>query len=140
MNLTGNTSLVSLPASDVWIDGALVAGTPLVDHELRPGKHHLRFVNAQVGLDVKRTVSLATGEQAKLRFEFTKIPVVLSAYPFAHVLIDGNDVGTSPPQRTVSLLEGDHKVLLQCGKHSRTQTLTLPLKKAGVVALQCDKK
>jgi len=59
--------IASVPPSQVFIDGRRLGNTPLVvNRPLPPGKHLLRFVNRELGIDQKQIVQV-TRDQTQLR-------------------------------------------------------------------------
>jgi len=59
--------IASQPPSMVFLDGRRLGKTPvIVNQPLRPGKHLLRFVNPELGIDRRRYVQV-TGKQNQLK-------------------------------------------------------------------------
>ncbi|MGZ3426371.1 MAG: hypothetical protein ACXVCV_06965, partial [Polyangia bacterium] len=59
-------------AADAYIDGQFIRATPIVDHELPPGKHTIHLESAAPGLRLiprDRTVELTPGELKEIRME-----------------------------------------------------------------------
>ena len=65
-------TLTSDVQADVYIDGAYIRATPIVDHELPPGRHTIHLESAAPGLRLiprDRTVDLKPGELKEVRME-----------------------------------------------------------------------
>lgn len=52
---------------EVWIDGKKIDTTPL-KHSLSPGKHTVKVVNSDAGLEETRTVTIQSGKTQRLTF------------------------------------------------------------------------
>lgn len=63
---------ISLAASNRWanvyVDGKKVGTTPLFNHTLPVGKHTIRVVNEDIGLDKSNTVTVTADEVARVAF------------------------------------------------------------------------
>jgi hypothetical protein len=62
----GFLTLKTTPWAKISIAGAPYGSTPVFKLRLSPGRHVLHLVNEEAGVDVKRTVTIKSGETAKL--------------------------------------------------------------------------
>ena len=67
----GFLSVNSEPWSNVYIDGVLIQGTPLVRHKLSAGRHRLRLLNPQRQLSEKRVVLIKPGREHRVIVELS---------------------------------------------------------------------
>jgi hypothetical protein len=63
---TGTLSVTATPWAVVYIDGKKVGNTPLIKHKLSPGKHKVKPVNEDLGVEKTWTVKILKGEETKL--------------------------------------------------------------------------
>lgn len=93
---------------------------------LAAGRHTVRLVNASLGYDERRAVSVAAGKIARITIDAPKTTIDINARPWADISIDGVDVGQTPLAHVpVSL--GNHVVQFrhpQLGEQRRTITVT----------------
>jgi hypothetical protein len=59
---TGTLQLNSRPWSQIYVDGALVGHTPQMALQLRAGRHAIKLVNPDMGLEKKLSVSIRAGK------------------------------------------------------------------------------
>jgi serine/threonine-protein kinase len=62
----GFFSLNTKPWSKVVIDGAPHGSTPLFKVTLPPGRHEVRMINEEAGIDASRTIEIVAGETQKM--------------------------------------------------------------------------
>lgn len=92
---------------------------------LAAGRHTVRLVNASLGYDEQRAVSVATGKIARITIVAPKATLDINARPWADVSIDGVAVGETPLAH-VPVTIGSHLVVFshpQLGEQRRTITV-----------------
>jgi hypothetical protein len=63
----GRLSIQSRPVAKVYIDGEDIGQrTPVINHEVSPGKHQIQLVNEEFGLNRTMYVDVAPGESKKV--------------------------------------------------------------------------
>lgn len=88
---------VKLPFALEIYEGGRMLGTTEADRVmLAAGSHELEFVNAPLGLRMKRTVNITAGRVNTIPLELPNGSVNLNAAPWAEVFIDGQRVGETP--------------------------------------------
>lgn len=137
---TGTLSVTAHPWAKVFVGGVALGNTPIVKHELEPGKHKVKLVNDKLGITKTFTVKITKGEDTKLVKNLTekgdKGPtgtLSVTTTPWTAVYVDGKKVGNSPlikhklkaGQHTVKLVNKDLeiskviKVTIKKGKNTK---------------------
>ncbi|MCL4236304.1 MAG: PEGA domain-containing protein, partial [Deltaproteobacteria bacterium] len=81
---------------------------PLAGVTLPVGSHTIRCVNSELGIDLKKPVTVKEGREANVAFRaLGKLHV--NAKPWADVYLDGEPIGTTPLVRS-GILPGTHTV------------------------------
>jgi len=65
----GFLTIATTPWTKVTIDGELMGSTPIYKIRLTPGAHKVQFINEGEGINVTRSVSVASGETQKLQLK-----------------------------------------------------------------------
>ncbi|HTP53029.1 MAG TPA: protein kinase [Anaeromyxobacteraceae bacterium] len=105
-------SLLDVTASapgDVLVDGRRAGRAPL-SRTVRAGRHEVRLVNRNLGLDVARSVEVQ-GARTALRIEVGKGRLTVTAPPGAEISLDGHPVGTGQV-RDLEIWEGRHDLVV----------------------------
>jgi serine/threonine-protein kinase len=68
---SGDLTLTTKPWTNVWIDGVPFGPSPLFKTRLAAGRHTVRLLNEQAGVDTTRTVTIKDGESVKLTWELS---------------------------------------------------------------------
>lgn len=114
---------------DVLLGGARIGGSR-ERIAVPPGTHEITLVNERLGVQMTRTVQVATGASASVDVAVPNGTLSVNAVPWADVWIDGEKVGETPIGN-LSLPVGTHDVLFRhpdLGErhHSAVVTLTQP--------------
>jgi hypothetical protein len=112
---------------DVY-EGERLLGNSRFDRIMLPvGRHDLDFVNAAVGLRVKRTVQVAPGKVSSIAIDPPTGTIAMNALPWAEVWVDGNKIGETPiGNHQISI--GPHAVVFrhpELGEREQTVLVTL---------------
>lgn len=107
---TGQLKLTSTPTVRVIWRGRDLGKTP-VTAQLDPGRQRLVLMNAKLGIQVRREVTIRPGGVSRLDVELKQGALLVKARPWAHVEVDGVRKGTTP-MRPIQLYEGKHIVKL----------------------------
>ena len=95
----------------VRIDGKTVGSTPL-RKKLRPGSYALALRSDRLGYNLRRRVTILSGQPRTLDIQPKKGRLRILIRPWADVSLDGNKLGTTPlaPQ---SVYEGEHRLTIE---------------------------
>lgn len=112
---------------DVY-EGDRLLGNSRIDRIMLPvGRHDLDFVNAAVGLRVKRTVQVAAGKVSSIAIDRPTGTIAINALPWAEVWIDGDKIGETPIGNH-QIPIGPHAVVFrhpELGEREQTVLVTL---------------
>ncbi|HVP66866.1 MAG TPA: PEGA domain-containing protein [Anaeromyxobacteraceae bacterium] len=97
---------------DVLLDGKRAGQTPLT-RSVRSGRHEVRLVNRNLGLDVVRTVDVESPRTA-LSIEVGKGRLTVTAPEGAQISLDGRPVGAGRV-RDLEIYEGHHQLVVTLG-------------------------
>ncbi|NMC71902.1 MAG: protein kinase [Myxococcales bacterium] len=64
---TGTLTVVTVPTTEVWIDGASIGRTPIFDRELAAGSHGITFVNEAYGVRWTERMVIQEGRNTLIR-------------------------------------------------------------------------
>jgi len=106
--------LIVEPRVDIFLgDGGVLGRTPFTV-PLPPGRHVLSLVNASLGVQTARTVTVAPTGRTTQRIYLSKGYVNIRAPEGSAVLVDGRKVGTAPVEE-LDLYEGYHRLIVMVG-------------------------
>jgi len=108
--------------AEVSLDGAVVGSTPLVDLEVRPGRHQVQFVAERYLTEVTTIDVDGAGRRQETTVALTPswAPVTLSTEPAgAEVSVDGRVLGTTPV--TLELTAGERLLEVSLDGYNRWQ-------------------
>jgi len=97
---------------DVLVDGKRAGRAPL-SRAVRSGRHEVRLVNRNLGLDVARSVDVQAPRTA-LRIDIGKGRLTVAAPVGAEISLDGHPVGTGQI-RDLEIWEGRHHLVVSFG-------------------------
>jgi len=97
---------------DVLVDGKRV-GLPPLSRSVRSGRHEVRLVNRNLGLDVVRSVEVQ-GARTSLAIDVGKGRLTVTAPEGAEISLDGRPVGTGRV-RDLEIWEGRHHLAVRLG-------------------------
>jgi hypothetical protein len=121
----GWLSIATQPTVEVYVDGKKVGNTPLMDEPIQVGKHSVRFINKDMGVDVSYSINVSNKQHVTIikKYETKKPPppeppappvtpvgtgwLTVSSSPPATVYMDNKIIG-------LTLL---FKIPLEAGKH-----------------------
>jgi hypothetical protein len=107
----GAISLTTTPSVNVFLGRTSLGKTPLKEASLPAGRNKLRLVSRESGIDYPLEVEVAAGETVTKSVTVGKGKLRIKALPWAQVVVDGNDLGTTPlPAQP--LYAGTHTVVL----------------------------
>jgi serine/threonine-protein kinase len=92
----GSLSVGSSPWTEVYVDGIKLGQTPIVRHALPAGKHELRLINEEKGLDRTLNVEVRAGREAKEYLKLGRGHVRFVVSPSGTVQMNGKTLGTTP--------------------------------------------
>ena len=119
----GKLELGATPPAEVYLGKKLLGRTPGA-FSLPPGKHALRLVNKDLGLEQELDVDVTEGQTVKTEVSFKKGWLLIRASPWAEVRLDGKALGTTPiPAQEV--YEGSHLVELSNSDLGKSKRLTV---------------
>lgn len=104
----GAISVGSDVACRVLVGDRSLGEVPLAKVTMPAGSHTVRCVNEQLGIDLKKPVTVAEGREANVAFRALG-KLHLNATPWADVYLDGVPIGTTPLVRS-GVLPGTHTV------------------------------
>lgn len=118
---------VSAPVTvQLYEDGRLL-GTSDIDRIMLPtGRHALEIVSDTLGYRTLRTIQVAVGRVTPITVELPNGTIALNAVPWAHVAIDGKDVGETPIGNLLVPI-GPHEIVFrhpELGEQRRAITVT----------------
>jgi serine/threonine protein kinase len=107
--------LIVDPRVDIFLgDGGVLGRTPFTV-PMPPGRHVLSLVNASLGIQTARTVTVAPTGRTTQRIYLNKGYVTIRAPQGSVIQVDGRKVGTSPVEE-LDLYEGYHRLLVMVGE------------------------
>jgi hypothetical protein len=137
--LPGALGSLVVPAAVGWlsvkapVDVEIYEGESLVGSSrnarvmFMPGRHTLRLVNRELGVEVEKAVEVRSGASSTVAVDLPSGRVSLNATPWAEVLIDGTSIGETPiADHPVPL--GPHELLFRhptLGEQRRTVVVSL---------------
>lgn len=104
----GSLSVGSSPWTEVYVDGIKLGQTPIVRHALPAGKHELRLINEDKGLDRTLTVDVRAGREAKEYLKLGRGHVSFRVSPYGTVQMNGKTLGETPLP-DMDLYEGSYR-------------------------------
>jgi len=125
------------PWATVYLDGAQIGTTPVAGHEITPGDHTLRLVNNQLHSSKTVKITAKSGESIRKSIEFQKGFLQVRAKPWAHVLIHGKKIGTTPFEAK-ELYEGTYTVVLENPTLGRTMERKVVIKPGKTAVLTAN--
>jgi hypothetical protein len=111
----GWLNLYVSPWADVYYEGKKLGATPLANIRLQEGTRKLVLKNPPLGIEREVTVHIVADKTEKESINITegmKGKLKISVTPWAHVYVDGKDMGTTPLE-SLELTVGRHEVQLQ---------------------------
>ena len=120
----GTLALTVEPPGRVEIDGRSVGRSP-VRAAVEPGRRRVRLLDRDRGIDVTRSVTVASGGVTQESIFLQRGFVSVTAPPGATISIDGKQVGTAPLKEDLSLYEGSHVLEVQAGQAKFRESFTV---------------
>jgi hypothetical protein len=111
----------------MYENGRLV-GNNEIDRIMMPtGRHEIELINHALGFRATQTVQVGPGRVTPVTIEIPQTTVSVNAVPWAHVSVDGQEVGGTPIGN-LTLPIGAHEIVFrhpELGEQRRTITVTL---------------
>jgi serine/threonine-protein kinase len=126
----GWLNLYVSPWADVYYEGKKLGTTPLAHIRLQEGTRKLVLKNPALGIEREVTVHIAADKTEKKSINITegmKGKLKISVTPWAHVYVDGKDMGTTPLE-SLELTVGKHEVQLKNGPLKMERSFTVIIK------------
>ena len=111
------------PPVSVFLGGKSLGRTPLTV-SLPPGRHMLRLVDNELGINLARPVNVARGTTTRHFVELGKGLLTVHVPSGAVIYLDGKMVGNQSV-RDLSVYEGNHKLVVTMGTAKWQQAFTL---------------
>ena len=124
---TAGWLVIAAPFEVTVVEGNEFIGTSAASRIMVPtGTHQFEFVNAALGYQSRRRVTIEAGRTTVVRLDVTA-PVSANASPWAEVVVDGNPVGVTPISNLLLPL-GSHQLIFrhpELGERRETVVVTL---------------
>jgi hypothetical protein len=119
---------ITAPVNMQLYENGRLLGSSEIDRIMMPtGRHEIEVVNEVLGYRNTHTVQVAAGRVTPLAIDMPNTTIAINAVPWAHVSVDGQQVGETPIG-TLSLPIGPHEVIFrhpELGEQRRAITVTL---------------
>lgn len=91
----GHVTLHTVPWTEIHVDGEPMGATPR-RIELPPGRHEVRLLNTEAGIDHRTVLEVGPGSDQRLRFDLRTGRLAIFVRPWGDVYVDGRKRGTTP--------------------------------------------
>jgi hypothetical protein len=109
---------------EVYEGEALVGSSRNARLMFMPGRHQLRFANADLNVNATRTVEVQPGATVSITVSLPAGSLSVNATPWAEVFLDGDRVGETPIANFAAPL-GTHEIVLRHPKYGERRRIVV---------------
>jgi serine/threonine-protein kinase len=122
--VSAQLTLESVPRAHVYLDERRIGTTPLVDLDLKPGRHDVVLRPVQAGGSKTVHFDLRPGEHKYSAVAFDSGKIVVHVTPWGRVTVDGEPIGVTP-LAPLAVLEGSHEISVTNPEKNATKTVNV---------------